>query len=314
MRRLAREERGTTLVLVALLLAVMLGTAAFVVDLGSWFWAQRRLQSAADAATLAGAQDLPVTATASSTATSYASDNVSGLDSWSPTFPTANTIEVSLSKAAPGIFSGLFGVASVTVHAHARAAVGAPGRMKNVAPIAVKNTAACTPADPSCFGVTKNLNFDESNLTASRFGLVSLSCQGSLPISCSSSSTGSSDLVNWIQNGYPDYLDVKKWYAAVTGEKIGPVRDALDQAGSKRQTLFFPVFDLAEPVGKSFHIIGWAAFLIDPGGVLSWKNDAPSCRPNCKVLRGHFTQYVAHGLDIDTSVPNFGVKVIALTE
>lgn len=309
-----RDDRGAVLVLATLLLGALMAMSALVIDVGSWFWQQRRLQSAADAATLAAAQDLPVTAAASTAATTYAGDNVSGLNSWTPTFPDPNTIEVRLSKAVHGVFSPLLGISSVTVRAHARATVGSPARMKNVAPVAVKSTAACTPAAPACFGQTENLNFDESNLTSSKFGLISLSCEGAAASSCSSSSTGSSDLVNWITNGYPDFLDVNKWYAAVSGQKIGPVRGALDAAGTSRQLLFFPVFDSADSTAKSFHIIGWAAFLIDAGGVISWKNDAPSCRPNCKVLSGHFVQYIAHGLDSDPTVPNFGVKTIALTQ
>jgi hypothetical protein len=309
-----RSDSGAAFVLSVLFLTALLGMAALAIDVGSWFWQQRRLQSAADAATLAAAQDLPVTATASATATTYAADNVSGLDTWTPAFPSSNTIDVSLSKPAPGMFAKALGILSVTVHAHARAAVLVPARMKNVAPIAVKDTIACTPADPSCFGTQKSLNFDESNLSSSRFGLISLSCEGATPTSCSSSSTGSSDLVTWIENGYPDFLDVNKWYAAVTGEKIGPIRDSLDASGTNHQLLFFPVFDTADATAKSFHVISWAAFLLDPGGVTSWKNDAPSCRPNCKVLTGHFTQYIAHGLDGDPTIPNFGVKTIALTQ
>lgn len=313
MRR-AREERGAAFVFVVVFLGLLLAMAAFVVDVGSWFTAQRRLQGAADAATLAAAQELPNTAAATSSATTYADANITGLEAWSPTFPDANTIEITLSKAVPGIFAKVMDVDSVTVHAHARARAGAAAGLKYVAPVAISSGAVCTPAAPSCFGTRKDLRFDESNLSSSSFGLVSLSCAGSSATSCSSSGTGSSDLVNWISSGYPGLLGVNKWYAAVTGEKIGPVRDALNGAYGANKMLLFPVFDRADNTAMSFHVIGWSAFVLDQAVANSeWKNDAANCRP-CKVLHGHFTKYIAHGVDIDPTGTNFGVRVVVLAQ
>lgn len=71
----ARGERGQVLAVVALALAALLGVAAFSIDVGYAYYAQRQLQSAADASALAGAQDLPNAAAAIATATTYASDN-----------------------------------------------------------------------------------------------------------------------------------------------------------------------------------------------------------------------------------------------
>ena len=314
MSRLSRltEERGSVIVFTALILTGLLAVCGLAVDFGSWFTQQRHLQGAADAAALAGAQDLPDTSMAASTAQSYASTNFSGLQSWSPSFPDAGTIDVTLSESAAGTFSKFVGIESKTLHAHARAFIGVPGQMKNVAPVAVKTTAACMTI--SCFGTPKTLNFDESNLSSSKFGLVSLACQGDTSSQCNTSSIGSSDLVNWVLHGYPDYLSVNKWLAAVNGQKIGPVRDALAQMGAAGTTLLFPVFDTADNTAYSFHIVGWAAFVIDNGGVVSWKNDAPSCRPNCKVLTGHFTRYVAEGIAGTPSITNYGVRTIELSQ
>jgi len=54
-----RNQSGQVIVLVVLGLAVLLGAAALVVDLGYAYSAQRNLQSSADSAALAGAQGLP---------------------------------------------------------------------------------------------------------------------------------------------------------------------------------------------------------------------------------------------------------------
>ena len=73
--RAARRERGQVLPLINLALVALLGIAAFAIDVGYAYYAKRQLQSATDAAALAGAQDLPNAATAVSTATSYAAAN-----------------------------------------------------------------------------------------------------------------------------------------------------------------------------------------------------------------------------------------------
>jgi hypothetical protein len=54
-----RGERGQVLVLLILFLVVLLGMAAMVVDVGYAYYAHRSLQASADAAALAGAQELP---------------------------------------------------------------------------------------------------------------------------------------------------------------------------------------------------------------------------------------------------------------
>jgi hypothetical protein len=53
-RRLAREEKGAVLVIVALWLALLFPFTIFVVDVGNWFAHQRHLQIQADAAAFAG--------------------------------------------------------------------------------------------------------------------------------------------------------------------------------------------------------------------------------------------------------------------
>ncbi len=59
--RLRRDE-GVTIVLFALSLTVLLGMAAFVIDLGAARQEALNAQAVADGASLAGSQDLPVSA------------------------------------------------------------------------------------------------------------------------------------------------------------------------------------------------------------------------------------------------------------
>ena len=71
-----RSESGQAVVLSVVWMVVLLGMAGLVIDVGSWYRSQRDLQADADAAALAGAQDLPNnTSTASTQAKSYALKN-----------------------------------------------------------------------------------------------------------------------------------------------------------------------------------------------------------------------------------------------
>ena len=73
-----RAEDGQVIVFVIAILTILIGMGALVIDGGSWFRAQRHLQTSADAAALAGAQDLPFAATAQSTAITVRADELHG--------------------------------------------------------------------------------------------------------------------------------------------------------------------------------------------------------------------------------------------
>jgi Flp pilus assembly protein TadG len=307
-----RDESGQAIVFMALLLFVLVGMAGLVIDVGSWYHADRKLQTAADAGALAGAQHLPTDqGTATTVAQDYAQRNYSGIPAPAVTFPSAGEIDVRATAATPGFFSRVISSAfnSVQVRAHARAAVSVPLFMKNVAPIAVKNTAACIVSDPTCYGQTRTLSFNESELTSSAIGLVDLRCQSPTSAFNCGGGPGGSTLAGWIDNGYPAPLPANKWYDVKTGVTVGPVDHSLNDAANAHRALFFPVFDQADAANTSFHVIGWAAFVIDPGGVV-WG-------PQTKELTGHFETFIATDLasggPID-GASDFGVHTITLTQ
>ena len=66
-----RREEGQVIVIMVLFLTVLCGFAGLTIDVGRIYVAHRQLQQAVDAAALAAAQDLPVTATANSDVTTY---------------------------------------------------------------------------------------------------------------------------------------------------------------------------------------------------------------------------------------------------
>jgi Flp pilus assembly protein TadG len=311
-----RSDSGQAMLFVVVALLGLVGMASLVVDGGSWFRTQRQVQTAADSAALAGAQDLPVDATASTTAVDYAQRNFSGIAAPTVTFPSASPcaphscIDVVAEKPVAGI---LLPALHATARAHARAQVTVPLNLKNVAPIAVRDTAACAVTNPTCFGQTVTVSFNESQVNTSTIGLINLDCKSDSMYGCDGGSIGGSELKDEITCTpcYPNALPANKWYGVKTGETVGPVRQGLQDAAAARTVLLFPVFDQVAPDVNhpAFHVIGWAAFVIDVGGV-TWTSSN-------RRLVGHFTTFIATDVASGGSIggaTDFGVHVITLTQ
>jgi Flp pilus assembly protein TadG len=287
-------------------MTVLLGMAALVLDIGSWYRADRDTQSTADAAALAGAQALPdSTATASSLASQYASKNGGGLQSvtFSSSLGPNDTISVRIQKPAQGIFTKLFGVNSINVGSKASARTALISSAKYVAPIVVKNmhpellgTAGCP-----CFG-SDNVTtiplgrngapgaFDLLNLDGSRGG------------------TSPDTLASWMLKGYDGYLDIGQYYSD-PGAKwdSSQMHSALDQRIGT--TLLFPVYDNIIGTGSNaqYHVIGWVGFHL-----LSYE-----ARGSSGSITGYFTEVIWTGLQATSGggqPPNFGARSVQLVD
>ena len=169
MSAVRKNESGQAVVLLTLSLAVIMGMAAFVIDVGSWYHTKRHLQGTADAAALAGAQLLPTNSSgAQSQALTYANKNggnVAGADiTVSTTVFQNDTIKVKAQKTDAGIFSGVLGIASATIHASAKARVGPPLQARYVAPMVVYCNHPlihnCNSDSIPDFNVNTNMNYD----------------------------------------------------------------------------------------------------------------------------------------------------------
>jgi hypothetical protein len=108
--------------MVAILLPVIIGTTGLVIDVGSWYETQAQLQNAADAAALAGAQDLPNSPSSATTAAqALAADNVSGATVTPVTPYDGNSSEIQVTVSKPGTvtFASIFGISGPTITASA---------------------------------------------------------------------------------------------------------------------------------------------------------------------------------------------------
>lgn len=120
--KFGKKEDGQVIVLFALMLVVLLGFTALAIDTGTVYLTKSKLQNAADAAALAGALDLPNSATAENTAKDYAVLNGADRATTQATTPyegDSDKIEVICTKNVKYTFARVLGFTDKDVSARA---------------------------------------------------------------------------------------------------------------------------------------------------------------------------------------------------
>jgi Flp pilus assembly protein TadG len=299
-----KRENGQALVLMVVFLAGLLGMAALVLDVGSWFREKRQLQLTADASALAGAQVLPGSPSgATSLAIQYSQTNGRPLTTndiaITSDLSSDDSITVQAKSVAPSFFSKLFGINTVNVGASATARAGLAAQALYVAPMVVSkyhpllNGTGCP-----CINQETTLDFGKMGAPGS-FGMLNLDGGNGTP--------GASDEGNWILHGFDKYLPLGL-YQSDPGAKFSSsnVSGALDDRIGT--VLLFPVFDTLTGTGQNaeYNIIGWVGFHLDGYDV----------HGNNATLTGYFTKFIAKGIQASsgTTQPDFGVRVIQLVK
>ena len=204
LKRYLTNSEGQVAVIVALLIISFVGMTALVVDMGSLYEDRRSLQSVADAAALAGAQELPLSSSkATQAAIDYISKNRADIDSINieigSTLATNDTIKVTVNNPdSPISFGRIYGPNSANVEATATAMVGRPQSFTGVVPWGVIQ-------DKWVPGV-------EYPLDENKFGALSFNGE----------STGGSVYRDNIANGYSGTLEIGSTVDFLQGFKSGP--------------------------------------------------------------------------------------------
>ena len=304
-RRLrVREERGQVLALFAVVLVGLLGMAAMVLDVGSWYQKKRQLQATADAAALAGAQGLPTSpTTAIQLALQYGDANGGGVApggiAVSSGLSADDTISVQAQTTAPGIFSKVLGINTVNIGADAMARIGLPAEAEYVAPMVVsdKHPLLAGPGCP-CFGQQTTLNFGAMGAPGA-FGMLNLDG--------GNGTVGASSEAAWILTGYDEYLPLG-YYNSDPGAKFSSANIQGALTARIGTVLLFPVFDTLSGSGQNaqYLIVGWVGFQLDSYTV----------QGNTATLTGSFTTFIAHGIQSTTTTtqPDFGVRTVQLIQ
>jgi Flp pilus assembly protein TadG len=302
-----RRSCGQAYVITVLFLAVLLAMAAAVLDIGSWYRADRSLQATVDAAALAGAQALPQsTGNATTLADQYANQNGGGTMAitFSSQIYTNDTITVSGSRPAPGFFSKVLGVKSVTVHGTATARAGLLSEARWVVPIVVDESLPelhCSP-NPCTTDTTLtylHLKANGSPNGAGNFGFINLTGDNGV---------GSSQLGDWITNGFDQYLGLGD-YDAVTGNNFTStqIQDTLEARIG--QVLLFPVYSklTGSGTGAKYTIVGWVGF----------KLTGIDFQGNSQKIYGNFTSVTWDGIQAEKpsdAGEDFGVTNVSLVD
>jgi hypothetical protein len=302
----ARKETGQATVVTLVFLTVLLAMAALVLDIGSWYRADRATQSTADAAALAGAQALPYSpANASALALQYAGKNGGGLAPADITVSNGivpnDTITVHVRGSAKGVFTKLFGIKAVSVGSIAKARASLMQSAQYVAPIGVnlkhpklKGTSTCP-----CFGSTNPTTLPLGKTGApGSFDLLN--------IDGSKGGTGGQTLASWILRGYSGYLPIGS-YLSDTGAKWNDslVQNALEQR--LNTNLLFPVYDTLSGSGSNaqYHVVGWVGFHIT----------GHTANGSSGSITGWFTQVIWDGIESTASNgsnPDLGARTVKL--
>jgi len=299
-----KRDSGQAAVLTVVFMVVMLGAAAAVLDVGSWYRADRELQQTVDAAALAGAQELPANpATAVVVAKNYADKNGSGDVeltgiSVSTKLISNDSLKVTGERDAPGFFTKLFGIDSVTVNGNARARTGVLNNAKWAAPIAVDEQHPMLQA--KAWGVATELELDTIGPGAYRLMNIDGSYGGTNP----------KTLGDWIRDGFEGYMPLG-WYYSDPGAKYNTnpnFKQALEDVAATGQEILLPVYRSYHEQGAGFEyeVVGWVGFVITGYQIQGAKNN--------KIF-GHFTSVIWEGIySEEAGADDFGAYAVSLIE
>ncbi|RAN69558.1 hypothetical protein B5P43_35370 [Bacillus sp. SRB_336] len=279
LRRGFGQEQGAVAIITALSMVVLLGCAAMVIDAGGIYFERTQLQTGADAAAVAIAQNCAsgncgdIAATAASFAGRNANDNASSATA--TVDAAANTVTVNTGTLTDGgqhvltnAFGSVLGVPTSTVTAHAKASWGSPAAA-TVFPFTT----------PRCL-------YDKTPPGQVLWIKTSTSC---------------TDAAGNVVPGGFGWLDETSPCAAVVdvtaqvGSQPGKSGPPCTMSAIVNTTILIPVYAVASGQGQNatYSISGFAAFhLTDwswPGS--TGKSGTADCG-GCTGIKGYFTQLV----------------------
>lgn len=215
------DKRGSVVVLVAAALFVLMGFVAIVADIGLLYLARTRLANAADAAALAGAQELPVDPLrATAVAEEYAGNNgVKPEELDIEVAPDSRSVTVEAHRAVNFFFARALGIVRGRVEAAATAAVYPLAGARGIVPFSIeeqelvfgrqyvlKEGAGCGSA-----------SLGEDGRMYGWFGALDLDGE----------SGGASGYRETVVNGCPSLVRVGDVVAVETGNMSGPTADGV---------------------------------------------------------------------------------------
>lgn len=303
-----RNDRGQAVVIVVISLVVLLGMAAAVLDVGSWYREDRKLQATVDAAALAAVQALPNHPdNAHALAEEYAGKNGGGLAGveFSSANSASDTVKVSGERQAQGFFSSVLGIDSITVRATATARAWGLSEAKWVAPIVVNEAHPNLNCSPNPCNTPTTLDYYHIKQNGSQtdgagsFGFINLTGEGGV---------GTSTLGGWIRDGFDRYMGLGD-YLVVTGNNFSSKHVEGELQLRLGDVILLPVYRKLVGTGSNakYEIVGWVGFRLT----------SIDFQGNSEKLHGNFTEVTWDGIQAEANGPageDFGARVVSLVE
>jgi Flp pilus assembly protein TadG len=307
---LIKSKKGSSMVLFAAALTMLLGFASISVDIGLLAAEKASLANAADAAALAGAQQLLINSDqAVDTARQYFQKN--GQDPENAFIQISEdkrSVTIQASKKADFIFAGVLGFKEATVSAFSEARIMPVTSVPSgIRPFAVENQVLN-------FGQQYTLKYGGGGGSGGNFGALALG------------GSGASRYKNNIINGYTgnimigDSIKVGDWVETEPGNMSGPTKVGIEALISQCHHYPRCTFDSYEPdcpkiiivviadsldvEGRSeVRVEGFAAFFLE--GVEGHGNES--------IVTGRFIRMASQG-EVSESQADFGLHGIKLVK
>jgi Flp pilus assembly protein TadG len=308
MRRRPAGERGAAAVVLSLLMVPMLGFAAIAVDVGALYAERARLQTSADSAALAVAQDCARGACGDMLATASAMVAANdGAATAAPPVLHSDPLSVTVQGSTPvrHWFAPILGQDSTSVSASATVAWGAPGAGTALLPLTFS---WCEFAAQTGGGLP-------SGTTPRTI---------SLPKKSGTGCTGPSHM--FVPGGFGWLVTdpgTCRATSAVGGRSTSeagnnPSKGCVPQdlQALSGQTVLLPIFDESGGTGSGawYHVYGYAAFTITGyyfAGQYSWNKP---CSGSSRCISGYFTRFVdlSDRFTYTSSGPDLGASILRL--
>ncbi len=212
-KKLLKDEQGSVIVIIAVAFTVLMGFTALAVDTGLLYLEHTRLSRAADAAALAGAQELPDTSKAQTVALEYARLNGIDPDTMTLSFsPDRKEISVVVNKTVDLYFARALGFASQAVAARAKARISPVKEVKGLIPLGINESLL-----PLSAG-TEYMIKGGSQDGAPWRGIIEYPGQGK----------GGDNYRDLARNGYGGTVAIGDIQGKVPGNKSGPAEQGIE--------------------------------------------------------------------------------------
>ena len=292
LKKLLREKKGSVAVVTALAVTALMLMAALVVDAGVLYLNRIELSNMADAAVLAGAQDLPDSGAARDTVATYAQRNGRTGDRIDTLLTNSNTtLTLNAMRNVVLFFSRIADILSADIHATAEATIMPISGASGVVPWGVEQQSFT-------FGTTYQLKAGAGGGYNGNYGALALG------------GSGANTYRDNIKYGYNGKLSVGDWVSTEPGNMSGPTSQGVGDRISQDPSATFQTVQensprivivpvISELGGNGRHdvqIVGFAAFFLEGVGG----------QGNNNYVTGKFRKMVVSG-DVSSSVTNFGL-------